>query len=144
MASKEDVGFDCSGLTSWAFRAAGVELPRISRDQIRAADEVDADMAEPGDLTYYPGHVSIYIGQGLMVHSPNSGNRVEVRPLPDRTNVFADAFTQEMVVGEQSIGDTTTLPIPHVTDERLHLTDDSLADVADVADGQSSRLVFDS
>ncbi len=105
MASEEGVGFDCSGLTSWAFREAGVELPRVSSDQIRSADEVELDEAEPGDLAYYPGHVSIYIGQGLMVHSPNSGNRVEVRELASRTNRFGDAFTEELVVDENPLDD---------------------------------------
>jgi cell wall-associated NlpC family hydrolase len=97
MASKPGVGFDCSGLTTWAFAQAGLQLPRISGDQIRASDQLDLAQAQPGDLTYYPGHVSIYIGQGLMVHSPNSGHRVEVRPLPDRSNRFGDAFTDELV-----------------------------------------------
>ena len=106
-SSKEGVGFDCSGLTSWAFREAGVELPRVSRDQIRSADEVDLATVEPGDLAYYPGHVSIYIGQGLMVHSPNSGNRVEVTPLSSRTSAFGDAFTDELVVDETPLGEAT-------------------------------------
>ena len=113
-ASNEGVGFDCSGLTSWAFREAGVELPRISSDQIRSAAEVDLATVEPGDLAYYPGHVSIYIGQGLMVHSPNSGNRVEVTPLSSRTSAFGDAFTDDLVVDETPLGDaaaaTTTPP----------------------------------
>jgi cell wall-associated NlpC family hydrolase len=116
MASKEGVGFDCSGLTTWAFRQAGVELPRISRDQIRSADEVELATAEPGDLTYYPGHVSIYIGQGLVVHSPNSGNRVEVRALARRTNAFGDAFTDELVVDENPLGDSTTTSLPDAVD----------------------------
>jgi cell wall-associated NlpC family hydrolase len=112
MASKEGVGFDCSGLTTWAFRQAGVELPRISRDQIRSADEVELATAEPGDLTYYPGHVSIYIGQGLVVHSPNSGNRVEVRALASRTSAFGDAFTDELVVDETPLSASTTTIVP--------------------------------
>ena len=89
--SKPGVGFDCSGLTIWAFGEAGLDLPRISGDQIRAADAVDPDEAEPGDLVYYPGHVSIYIGADMMVHSPNSGNHVEITDLPDRSLRFGDA-----------------------------------------------------
>jgi cell wall-associated NlpC family hydrolase len=79
MASSEGVGFDCSGLTSYAFRRAGVEIPRPSREQINAADGVDRGAAEAGDLVYYPGHVSMYLGVGeAIVHSPNSGNEVEI------------------------------------------------------------------
>lgn len=114
LSSKPGVGFDCSGLTSWAYRQAGLELPRISGDQIRAAERLDETEAEPGDLAYYPGHVSIYIGQGLMVHSPNSGNRVEVRPLPARSHRYGDAFTAELI-GEGGLLDAvvdTTVPVP--------------------------------
>ena len=50
LASEPGVGFDCSGLTIWAFDSAGVEIPRISRDQIDAATATDRDDAEAGDL----------------------------------------------------------------------------------------------
>jgi cell wall-associated NlpC family hydrolase len=95
LASEPGVGFDCSGLTTWAFAQVGVELPRVSRDQIRFADSVDVDEAEPGDLVYYPGHVSIYLGEDLMVHSPNSGNRVEVREVSHRTQAYGDAVAAD-------------------------------------------------
>jgi len=91
MKSEPGVGFDCSGLTIWAFGAAGMQLPRISRDQINDAERVDRDEAEAGDLVYYPGHVSIFLGADMMVHSPNSGNHVEVRALPGRSLRFGDA-----------------------------------------------------
>jgi len=91
LASKPGVGFDCSGLTVWAFAEADVEIPRISRDQINDADAVDRDEAVAGDLVYYPGHVSIYLGADLMVHSPNSGSHVEVTWLPERSLRFGDA-----------------------------------------------------
>jgi cell wall-associated NlpC family hydrolase len=84
LKSQPGVGFDCSGLTIWAFDQAGFEIPRNSRDQFRAADEIEHEEAEAGDLVYYPGHVSIYLGADLMVHSPNSGNHVEVVGLPTR------------------------------------------------------------
>jgi cell wall-associated NlpC family hydrolase len=90
--SKAGRGFDCSGLVLFAYAQAGFELPRSSRDQFRAADEIAEYDAQPGDLVYYPGHISLYLGAGLMVHSPNSGNTVEVRPLFDRSLRFADAI----------------------------------------------------
>lgn len=96
IASEPGVGFDCSGLTIWAFAQAGLEIPRSSGDQFRAADEVDLDEAEPGDLVYYPGHISIYLGVGTMVHSPNSGNHVEAVNLPTKRSVdFADPFSDD-------------------------------------------------
>lgn len=91
LASEPGVGFDCSGLTIWAFGEAGVELPRISRDQINDAERTDRDDAEAGDLVYYPGHISIYLGADTMVHSPNSGSHVEVGPLPSKPLRFGDA-----------------------------------------------------
>ena len=93
MWSKPGVGFDCSGLTTWAFAEAGIELPRISGEQIRAAENVPAEEAEPGDLAWYPGHVSIYLGENLLVHSPNSGNVVEVIEVPSRTSRYGDAVS---------------------------------------------------
>jgi cell wall-associated NlpC family hydrolase len=109
LASEPGVGFDCSGLTTWAFEQAGIELPRTSRDQIRAADQVDRAEAEPGDLAYYPGHVSIYIGEGMMVHSPNSGNRVEATALSGQTRSFGDALTADLVVDEAPAAALTPL-----------------------------------
>ena len=94
IASEPGVGFDCSGLTIWAFAQAGLEIPRSSGDQFRAAERIDLDEAEPGDLVYYPGHISIYLGVGTMVHSPNSGNHVEAVTLPTKRSVdFADPFS---------------------------------------------------
>lgn len=96
IASEPGVGFDCSGLLIWAFARAGVEIPRTSRDQFRAADEVDQADAEPGDFVYYPGHISLYLGAGAMVHSPNSGSHVEAVTLPTKRSVdFADPLRED-------------------------------------------------
>jgi cell wall-associated NlpC family hydrolase len=91
--SEEGVGFDCSGLMIWAFAQAGIELPRISGDQISAAERIEPEQAEPGDLTYYPGHISMYIGEGMMVHSPYTGSTVEVTAVPSRTSRWGDSMT---------------------------------------------------
>jgi hypothetical protein len=79
LASVEDEGFDCSGLTSYAWEKSGVELNRISGDQIRAATKVDRDEASAGDLAHFPGHVMMYLGVGeAVVHSVNTGRTVEI------------------------------------------------------------------
>lgn len=73
------VGFDCSGLTSWAWSQVGVQIPRNSRNQIRAAGAVDRGSQQPGDLVYYPGHVMMSLGVGdAIVHAPTWGRRVEL------------------------------------------------------------------
>lgn len=77
--AKPGVGFDCSGLTSYAWSVAGRTIPRSSGTQIRAATRLTAETAVAGDLVYYPGHVSMYLGvPGTMVHSPYPGRNVEV------------------------------------------------------------------
>lgn len=93
--SEPGVGFDCSGLTIWAFAQAGIDLPRVSGDQISAAERIDEADAEPGDLLYYPGHISIYVGEGMMVHSPYTGSTVEVTEVASRTSRWGDSMTVE-------------------------------------------------
>jgi peptidoglycan DL-endopeptidase CwlO len=76
--------FDCSGLTSYAFRAAGVALPHSSRLQAQLGKAVSRDELQPGDLVFFyrpVSHVGIYIGNGQMVHAPTSGDVVKVAPL---------------------------------------------------------------
>lgn len=105
IASEPGVGFDCSGLTMWAFAQADVEIPRVSGDQIRAADGVDRDAAEAGDLVYYPGHISMYLGADVMVHSPNSGNHVEIVHLPTSKSLrFGDATPTDVEAVETDVG----------------------------------------
>ncbi len=74
-------GFDCSGLTSSAYRAAGVQIPRTSRAQATAGFQIPWYEMQPGDLIffYHPvGHVGMAIGNGLMVHSSTFGQPVSV------------------------------------------------------------------
>ena len=79
--------FDCSGLTSSAYRAAGTAIPRVSRAQWNAGPHVDVSGLLPGDLVFYADntrdpatihHVGLYIGNGLMVHAPHTGAVVMV------------------------------------------------------------------
>ena len=76
--------YDCSGLTAYAFRAAGVALPHSSAAQSRMGQAVSRDQLQPGDLVFFyspVSHVGIYIGNGQMVHAPTSGDVVKVAPL---------------------------------------------------------------
>ena len=79
--SSPGVGFDCSGLTSYAWGQAGVYLPHQSGQQYASIPHVDKGSAQPGDLIFYYSpisHVGIYIGGGQMVHAPNTGSVVSV------------------------------------------------------------------
>jgi cell wall-associated NlpC family hydrolase len=77
--SQEDVGFDCSGLTTFAWAKAGVQLVRQSTSQIRDAAPLDRSTAKAGDLVQYPGHVMMYLGVGdAVIHSVMRGRTVEL------------------------------------------------------------------
>ena len=85
-AMKPGVGFDCSGLTSFAWGQAGFNLPRNSTRQIRAADPRTQETAQAGDLLRYPGHVMMWLGVGqAVIHSPQPGQFVEVKILTKRS-----------------------------------------------------------
>ncbi|MFW0791011.1 C40 family peptidase [Gordonia sp. CPCC 205333] len=71
-------GFDCSGLTQWAYRQAGLELPRLAQDQDTAGFRVAQSQLRPGDLAVWDGHVAMYIGNSQMVEA---GDPVQVSPL---------------------------------------------------------------
>lgn len=90
-------GFDCSGLTQQAWAAAGVEIPRVTTDQINHGTRVSREELQPGDLLFFnvgpdpqPGHVTMYIGDGEMVNSPSSGKNVRVDPIT--MEYYANAF----------------------------------------------------
>lgn len=73
------VGFDCSGLTAYAWARAGVDIANNSTSQIRAAAPRDQSAAVAGDLVQYPGHVMMYLGVGdAIVHAVNRADDVEL------------------------------------------------------------------
>jgi cell wall-associated NlpC family hydrolase len=75
--SDPEVGFDCSGLTAYAWSRAGVELPHQSGSQISVAARRDQETALAGDLAQYPGHVMMYLGVGdAIVHASNPSTDV--------------------------------------------------------------------
>ena len=85
--------FDCSGLTSFAYAAAGITIPRVSRSQFAAyagMHPVDSTHLVPGDLVFFADnprdpatihHVGLYIGRGLMVEAPHTGAVVRTSPI---------------------------------------------------------------
>lgn len=80
----EGVGFDCSGLTMWAWAQAGVSLPHQSRRQANSTTRIPIEYIEPGDLVYFHNpisHVGIYIGNGMMIDAPATGKDVRIAPV---------------------------------------------------------------
>lgn len=80
--------YDCSGLMLRAYEAAGITLPRVSRDQYKAGAMLPVEQAQPGDLLFWAydpsnpstiHHVAMYLGDGKMVEAQQSGVPVHVR-----------------------------------------------------------------
>ncbi|ANZ37774.1 hypothetical protein BBK82_18620 [Lentzea guizhouensis] len=70
-------GTDCSGLTQWAYKGAGFDIPRPACDQAMGAS-VPPGQVLPGDLVVWDGHVAMVIGNGQMVEA---GDPVQVQPI---------------------------------------------------------------
>jgi cell wall-associated NlpC family hydrolase len=73
--------FDCSGLTQFAYKAAGVQLPHSSKTQSSLGRPVAKADLRPGDLVFFyspVSHVGMYIGNGQMVHASTAGKPVKV------------------------------------------------------------------
>ncbi|GGV99055.1 MULTISPECIES: C40 family peptidase [Streptomyces albovinaceus subgroup] len=112
--------FDCSGLTSQAWSAAGRTIPRTSQEQWKRLPRVPVSALRPGDLViYFPKatHVALYIGDGLVVQAPRPGAKVKVSPLasnpllgavrPDPGGAPLSAYTRpELPEGAREGSDT--------------------------------------
>jgi peptidoglycan DL-endopeptidase RipB len=79
------VGFDCSGLTRYAFAGVGVQLPRFSGAQYDAGRKVPPSQAKRGDLLFWgPGggqHEALYLGGGQMIEAQQTGTPVKISPV---------------------------------------------------------------
>jgi peptidoglycan DL-endopeptidase CwlO len=76
--------FDCSGLTMSSWRQAGVVMAHSAADQYASFKHVSTDQLQPGDLVFFGHpihHVGMYVGGGMMVHAPESGELVQVTPM---------------------------------------------------------------
>ncbi|MFZ4720619.1 MAG: NlpC/P60 family protein [Ilumatobacteraceae bacterium] len=81
-ANTPQTGFDCSGLTQWAWGQAGVSLPHYSRAQFNGLPKVAESQAQPGDLIFFYSpisHVGMYVGNGMMIDSPHTGATVRLK-----------------------------------------------------------------
>ena len=79
--SDPKTGFDCSGLTMWAFQHAGISLPHSSQAQYGSLPHVPRNQIRRGDLLFFYSpihHVAIYLGGDRMIHAPGTGRRVSI------------------------------------------------------------------
>lgn len=76
-------GFDCSGLVQYVCRQNGISVPRVAASQRNAGTYVSRENLQPGDLVFFSNgggisHVGIYIGNGNMIHAPQTGDVVKI------------------------------------------------------------------
>ncbi len=86
-------GFDCSGLVAYVYAKLGIRLPHNAAAQYSYGRAVDRGHLKPGDLVFFHGlgHVGLYIGQGRMIHAPQSGERVSIQSLASRSGSLQGA-----------------------------------------------------
>jgi cell wall-associated NlpC family hydrolase len=79
------VGYDCSGLTRYAFAGVGVQIPKYSGDQYNTGRPIAPSQAKRGDLIFYgPGgsqHVAIFLGGGKMLEASSAAGHVTISPV---------------------------------------------------------------
>jgi peptidoglycan DL-endopeptidase CwlO len=79
--------FDCSGLMMWAFKRAGITLPRSSSQQARVGAPVSRDQLKPGDMIFFyqpVSHVGLYVGDNKMINAPQTGDVVKFSDISSR------------------------------------------------------------
>ncbi|ABS42267.1 C40 family peptidase [Clostridium botulinum] len=77
-------GFDCSGFVQYVYKnKAGINLSRSTYTQINEGTPVSQSNLQPGDLVFTDNlnHVGIYVGNGQMIHSPETGDVVKISPI---------------------------------------------------------------
>ena len=77
-------GFDCSGLVQYAFRTAGITLPRTAAAQSSIGRPVSVSQLQPGDLLFFYSpvdHVVMYVGNGKIAEASQPGSPVHIRPM---------------------------------------------------------------
>lgn len=77
-------GMDCSGFVRAVYNLCGLSIPRTSRDQFKAGDDVNRNDLRDGDLVFFGSsadkinHVGIYVGDGKFVHAPRRGEEIKI------------------------------------------------------------------
>ena len=82
--------FDCSGLMQWSYKQVGIDIPRVTYDQVNVGEHIQSvDKLEAGDLIFFQDssgdmhHVGMYIGAHKFIHAPHTGDVVKISSLDE-------------------------------------------------------------
>lgn len=92
--STPGVGLDCSGLTQYCYRQAGIHISHYTEDQANELKRIPIAQAKPGDILYRQGHVAIFTGGNTYIHEPQAG---EVCKRSTGVSYFTCALTYRIV-----------------------------------------------
>jgi cell wall-associated NlpC family hydrolase len=91
-------GFDCSGLTMYAYAQVGIHLTHYTGAQFNEGTPVPPTALQPGDLVFFdagafgvPGHEGMYVGGGLFIHAPHTGDVVRISSLSEYAKRYVGA-----------------------------------------------------
>ena len=98
-AGMSGFGYDCSGFTYSMYHANGITIPRDSSVQATHGQKVEVEELQPGDLLFFAyekgkgrvHHVGMYIGDGKMIHSPNTSTHVRIDDI--KTPAYWEEFS---------------------------------------------------
>ncbi|MFL5932117.1 MAG: NlpC/P60 family protein, partial [Gaiellaceae bacterium] len=85
-----ETNFDCSGLMQWSYKQVGIDIPRVTYDQVNVGEKIPKiDDLEAGDLIFFQDssgdmhHVGMYIGAHKFIHAPHTGDVVKISSLDE-------------------------------------------------------------
>jgi cell wall-associated NlpC family hydrolase len=87
-------GFDCSGFVKYVYAQLGIRLPHYAASQFADTTHIAPAQLEPGDLVFFephadgPGHVGIYVGSGMFIEAPHTGDVIRFEPLTTEANLI--------------------------------------------------------